>query len=332
MSWHIAIEEPRPFELLQPRHIDEALEWGARHGRDAAYLAGGCDLIEQLKHQWSTYHYVINLKRLPGLRGISMEAGSARVGALTTLGEIERDGGLRGSLPGLVQAAARVATPQIRNMGTVGGNLLQDSRCPYYRGPWYCYRAGGIVCDARHGIHAEHAIFGASRCYTVSPSDLAPMLVALDAQAIVRAANGERRIPVSGLFVLPEENIRVMHRLGPGEILAGVEIPLRVNQRSAFLKYAVRNSWDFAIASVAVALEREGDIVRNARIVLGAVAPVPWRSLPAEAAIEGKALTSVNIEDAAYAAVRAAHPIEQNEYKIPLVRKLVRTALTDLAA
>jgi xanthine dehydrogenase YagS FAD-binding subunit len=330
--WSIAIDEPKPFELLAPRTLDEALDLASHHGVDAAFLAGGCDLIDQLKHQWSTPHYVINLKTIPGLRYTKPESQSIRIGALTTLAELERNSEIKSSLSGLSKAAGRVATPQIRNLGTLGGNLLQDSRCPYYRGPWYCYRAGGIVCDAHHGINAEHAIFGGSRCYTVTPSDTAPMLVALDARVTIAGREGRREMPLSEMFVAPEENILVMHRLRPNEILADVTVPKRANQRSTFIKYAMRSSWDFALASVAVAFIADGNTCRDARIVLGGVAPVPWRSATAEREIEGKPLSPANIESAARAAIAGADPLAHNDYKLGLVKKLVRTALTELAS
>lgn len=337
MSW-IAIDEPLPFELLQPRSLDEALELAARHGQDCAFLAGGCDLLDQLKHQWNTPHYVINLKAIPDrqLRSIHAAGKSVRIGALTTLSEIERSPELKKTLPGLVNAAARVATPQIRNTGTLGGNLLQDSRCPYYRGPWYCYRAGGIQCDAHHGINQEHAIFGGNRCYTVSPSDCAPMLMALDARAVVRSPRGSfysgEAMPLAELFTPPDENITAMHRLQSGEILSEIIVPLRQGQRSTFIKYAMRNAWDFALASVAVALRMENGAARDVRIVLGGVAPTPWRSAAAEREVEGKPLTATNIEAAARAATEGARPLQHNEYKVALVRKLVREALTELTA
>jgi xanthine dehydrogenase YagS FAD-binding subunit len=330
MPWQISIDEPRSFEVLRPTTIEQAVELGGRHGVSAAYLAGGCDLVEQLKQQWSTYRYLINLKSVPSLRGMQLRSGSLRLGALTTLGEIERSPELHKRLPALAQAAARVATPQIRNMGTVGGNLLQDSRCPYYRGPWCCYRAGGIVCDARHGVHAEHAIFGGERCITVSPSDLAPALVALDASAIVFGPKGMRQIPIADLFLLPKENIRAMHRLGRDEVLAAVEAPLR-GRRSAFVKYAIRNSWDFAIVSAAVALDHSSGVARQCRVVLGAVAPAPWRSIPAEQTLEGQRLSPEVIKAVARAAVAGAEPLAQNEYKVALVRKAVAEALTAIA-
>ena len=205
MSWNMVIDEPQRFELLAPAGIEAAVELAARHGPDAALLAGGCDLLDQLKHQWRSYRYVINLKTVGGLRGIREEGGALRVGTLTTLAELAGSERIRTALPGYAQAASRVATPQIRNLGTAGGNLLQDSRCPYYRGPWSCYRAGGIVCDAHHGINLEHAIFGGDRCYTVSPSDTAPMLVALDAVARLHHPGGREERPLAELFVAPGE-------------------------------------------------------------------------------------------------------------------------------
>jgi xanthine dehydrogenase YagS FAD-binding subunit len=330
MSWHIGIDEPKAFELLQPKSVAEAAELSARYDGRSAFLAGGCDLLDQLKHQWSTYEYVINLKSIPQLKSVQRGGASVRLGALTTLGQIERHPELKAVAPGLVAAATRVATPQIRNAGTIGGNLLQDSRCPYYRGPWYCYRAGGIVCDAHHGVNAEHAIFGGDRCYTVTPSDTAPMLVALGATAHIFRNGADTEMAVADLFVPPAENIRVMHRLGAGEILTELEIPLRTGARSNFVKFAPRGSWDFAQASVAVALSQSGETIRDVRIVLGAVAPTPWRSQAAESQLEGKKLTDDVIEAAARAATEGATPLAYNEYKIPLVRKLVRQALREL--
>jgi xanthine dehydrogenase YagS FAD-binding subunit len=328
----ITIDEPKPFELHSPADFAAALQLAADHRGDCAYLAGGCDLLDQLKHQWHNPRHVINLKAIKGLSGIERQGGHARVGALTKLSAIERDAELAKVLPALVHGAGRVATPQIRNMGTIGGNLLQDSRCPYYRGPWYCYRDGGIVCDAQHGINREHAIFGGDRCFTVTPSDLAPVVVALDAVIHIRGPGGERRLAAPDLFVPPSENITIMHRLQGGEILTAVEFPVSVGRRSTFIKNTVRNSWDFSRASVAVALSLDGGKARNVRIVLGGVAVVPWRSYAAEQVIEGAALDDKSIEAAASAATDGASPLTYNGYKVGLVRKLVREALTQFAA
>ena len=328
--WQIAVDEPAPFELLSPRSLDEASELAARHGGDCSLLAGGTDLLDQLKLHRRVPRYVVNLKTIPGLRGVEVTGERIAIGALTTVGDLERSADLRRLCPGLTAAASRVATPQIRNVGTLGGNLLQDSRCPYYRGPWYCYRAGGIQCDAHHGMNQEHAIFGGSRCYTVSPSDTAPALIALDATVRIHGP-APRDIPVQDLFVQPSENITVMHGVAAGEILSHVFVPVRADTRSTFIKYAMRNSWDFALASVGAALRLDGGVVRDARLVLGGVAPVPWRSLLAEQTVEGDRLTPQTIEAAAQAAIAEARPLAHNEYKVALVKTLVRTALTELA-
>ena len=328
--WKIAVDEPAAFELLSPRSLDEAVELSARHGSDSAVLAGGSDLLDQLKQHRRTPRYVINLKTIPDLRTLTVSGERISIGALTTLGDLERHNELSRLCPALTKAASRVATPQIRNVGTLGGNLLQDSRCPYYRGPWYCYRAGGIQCDARHGVNQEHAIFGGNRCYTVSPSDTAPALIALGAMATIHGPTPQET-PVEELFMPPSENITVMHRLAPGQILAEITVPIRSGVRSTFIKYAMRQSWDFAIASVAVALRLDGGTARDARIVLGGVAPIPWRNVDGEREIEGKRLDQNTIESAARAAIAGARPLAQNEYKVPLVKSLVRSALMELA-
>jgi xanthine dehydrogenase YagS FAD-binding subunit len=328
--WQIAADEPVAFELLSPHSLDEAVDLAARHGNDCALMAGGSDLLDQLKLQRRTPRYVINLKTVPGLRTLGFRGDHVSIGALTTLGELERSEELARACRALSLAASRVATPQIRNVGTLGGNLLQDSRCPYYRGPWYCYRAGGIQCDARHGMNQEHAIFGGNRCYTVSPSDTAPALVALEATAAIYGTAAQQ-LPVADLFMPPGENVTVMHRVPQGSILSEVTVPVRAGTRSTFIKYAMRNAWDFAIASVAVAVRIDAGLARDTRIVLGGVAPIPWRSADAEREVEGRRLDRTSIESAARAAIAGARPLAHNEYKVALVKKLVRTALEEMA-
>jgi len=273
---------------------------------------------------------VINLKTVPAMRTMSVTNDRIAIGALTTLGELERNIDLRRLCRSVSLAASRVATPQIRNVGTLGGNLLQDSRCPYYRGPWYCYRAGGIQCDAHHGLNQEHAVFGGHRCYTVSPSDTAPALIALGASVTIQG-KAMRQMPLEELFVSPAENITVMHRIARGDVVSEITVPVRAGMRSTFIKYAMRNSWDFALASVGVALRIDHGTARDVRIVLGGVAPIPWRSVDAEREVEGRALDEMTIESAAQAAIAAARPLEHNEYKVALVKKLVRSALQELS-
>lgn len=328
---NIAIDEPVPFEYHAPTQIEDALALASRYSGNFAYLAGGCDLLDMMKRQWNTSAHVVDLKRIDGLRGISTHSDQVMVGALTKLIEVQQ-GDISDGLRAFKDAASRVASPQIRNVGTVGGNLLQDSRCPYYRGPFYCYRHGGIECDAHHGINREHAIFGGDRCYTVSPSDLAPAVVALGGTIHVRDENGERTLPADHLFVSPSQNITTLHSLQNGPVLTGIEFSVRTGQRSRFIKEAVRNAWDFARASVAVSLELRNGRAYNVRIVLGGVAAVPWRSERAEQVVEGSRIDAGTIEKTVAASVEGAEPLKYNEYKVGLTRKMVRQALTEIAA
>lgn len=324
---NIAINEPAPFELHSPKTVEEALQLSEQYRGNCAYLAGGCDLMDMMKRQWNTSAHVIDLKRIAELRGVKREGDHIMIGALTKLSALQNgDFGLE--LHALKEAAARVATPQIRNMGTAGGNLLQDSRCPYFRGPFFCYRHGGNVCYAHHGINREHAIFDGDRCYTVSPSDLAPTVVALDAIIHVRDAKRAYTIPAGQLFVAPSEDITIMHRVQNGAILTGIEIPLHGgNRRSVFIKDTIRNSWDFARGSIAVAADVDGNKVSNVRVVIGAVAAIPWRSHGTEKALEGKTLTDSVISAAARASTDGATTLKYNEYKIGMTQALVQQAL-----
>ncbi len=331
MSRQICNNEPADFTMLVPTSIAEAATLSAHYGDQAAVLAGGCDLLDQMKHHWRNSKYLINLKSIAELKGTKKSRSEIQIGALTTLGEIERDGDILNHIPALNLATVRVASPQLRNIATVGGNLLQDSRCPYYRGGFNCYRAGGMTCDAHHGLNAEHAIFGGDRCYTVTASDLAPVLVALDAMVTLQGPQGLRHLPLNDLYLTPAENIRRMTRLKPGEILTALQVPLRSHQRSTFVKYAIRQSWDFAIVSVSVSIISSNGICQDPRIVIGAVAPYPWRSVAAERQIGGQKLTTALIESAADAAIQGATALQQNEYKIPLTKALVRQALTRVA-
>jgi xanthine dehydrogenase YagS FAD-binding subunit len=326
---HIAIDDPKPFERVAPTDLAEASAAGARPG--TVLFAGGGDLLDQLKTRRLTPATLVDLKGLPGLRGVEETDGAVAVGALTTLAAVARDPRLRSSAPALCIAASRVATPQIRNAATLGGNLLQDSRCAYYREGWPCRRAGGRTCYAHEGLNGEHAVFGGGPCWTVTPSDLAPVLVALDAELSVHGPGGERRMPAADLFVDPVADVQRMHALEPGEILTRVRIPAEPGRRSHFVKVAVRGAWDFALASAAVAAEVTDGRLTACRVVLGGVAPTPWRCLRAEAVLEGAEPTSDRIQAAAAAAVSDAEPEPKNAYRVALVRQAVVDALTEIA-
>jgi xanthine dehydrogenase YagS FAD-binding subunit len=357
----LQVDEPQPFKLMSPASVDEAVGLWHDHRKEAMYLAGGGDVMDVVKRQLARPSMLIDLKKIPALRGITANVTAAEpsvmLGALTTLREMAEDETVRRYLPALATAASRVATPQIRTVGTLGGNLLQENRCPYYRGPWHCYRHGGMHCYAHHGFHREHAIFEGDRCYVVSPSDLAPVIVAGNALVHVQGRNGPRTIEAEDLFVPASRNLMRMHSLAEGEVLTAVEFrvrqpqapgrkmrsglgvrgsisPLPLEERfpSVFIKYAMRNSFDFALASVAVFLDRDGRRAHRCRIALGAVAATPYRPRDAESVVAGNLLTREVIEEAARAAVRGAEPLELNEYKVGLVQKLVREALQELSA
>ncbi|HUQ49252.1 MAG TPA: FAD binding domain-containing protein [Terriglobales bacterium] len=318
----IAIDEPASFRLLQPKSLEEAARMLQEEG--AVALAGGCDILEKIKTQWIQPRAVVNLKTV-----LPKEVSAEKIGAGATVTQVEKNLLLPNALR---QAAGRVATPQIRNVGTLGGNLLQDSRCPYYRGPWHCYRAGGLTCDAVRGFTHEHALWGGERCFTVTPSDTAVALVALNAEAEIftPGENGVRRVLLHSIFAKPSYDITMMHKLKRDELLTQVFLPpSRPGTRSAFRKAAMRQSWDFALASVAVQCEMEGETVREVRIALGAVAPVPWRARAAEDVLRGGRIKD-RMEDAVLASVHGAEPLPHNHYKIGLVKNLVRECLEEI--
>lgn len=353
------IDEPHPFALDSPASVEEAVGRWHEHRGKAMYLAGGGDIVDMVKRRHARPELVLDLKRIPGLRGVTTNIDAPQpgitIGALTTLQEVSEHPDIQRYLPSLATAAARVATPQIRNIGTVGGNLLQENRCPYYRGAWHCYRHGGMHCYARHGFNREHAIFDGDRCFVVSPSDLAPVAVAGNALIHIQGKDGARTIDAEDLFVSASENLTRMHKLDDGEVLTAIEFrvreqtplrerdpndlgirgtvsPIPVDKRfpSVFIKYSMRNSFDFAIASIAVFLDRHGRRANRCRIALGGVAATPYRPLDAERVVAGNLLTSDVIQAAAEAAAIRAEPLEWNEYKVELVKKLVVQALQEL--
>jgi len=354
----LQVDEPRPFKLISPATVEEAVKLWHDHPGRAMYLAGGGDLIDMVKRHLAEPTVVLDLKRIPALSGVKANLTAAQpsimLGALTTLRELSEDETVRRYLPSLAAAASRVATPQIRNVGTLGGNLLQENRCPYYRGPWHCYRHGGMHCYAHHGFNREHAIFAGDRCYVVSPSDLAPVIVAGNALVHVQGKNGPRTLDAEDLFVPASRNLLRMHALEDGEVLTAIEFrvrqpqqpkrrieglgtrgaiaPLPVDERfpNVFRKAAMRNSFDFALASVCIFLDREGRRAHRCRIALGAVAATPYRALDAERVVSGNILTDDVIQEAALAAVRGAEPLELNAYKVALVQTLVTEALQEL--
>ncbi|MDX1494906.1 MAG: FAD binding domain-containing protein, partial [Longimicrobiales bacterium] len=278
------------FELYQPTDLDAAVELGARWGERGWILAGGYDSLDWFKDRVKVPEAVIDLANVAELHGIREADGGLEIGAMTTLTEVSRHPLVREHFRLLADAAAEVASPQIRNAGTLGGNLCQDTRCWYYRYGVDCYRAGGNTCYAAapDAQNREHAIFGASRCVAVSPSDTAPALVALDAEMVVRSPGGERVIPAEDFFMEPAVDIERMTVLEPGDVLTTIRIPdTWAGATFYFEKVADRNSWDFALASVAAAFRTDGVTIQDARIVCGAVQCVPRRMRAVERQLRG---------------------------------------------
>jgi xanthine dehydrogenase YagS FAD-binding subunit len=318
------------FELLQPTDVESALELLDRHGANGWRLAGGYDSLDWLKNRSKGPRAVIDLEGLDELRGIREITGGVEIGALTTLTEIETSPLVREHFALLSDAARKVASPQIRNAGTLGGNLCQDTRCWYYRYGVQCYRAGGNTCYAAapQSMNREHAIFGASRCVAVSPSDCAPAVVALDAQLIVRNRAGERVIDAASFFMPPSRDIRRMTVLGPADLLTAIRLPNAwAGAEFYFEKVADRQAWDFPLVNVAAAFRMSGSTVEDARIVCGAVQCTPRRVTSAERVVRGQARSERVAEAAGAASVQGAEPLSFNGYKIPLMQNLVKRAV-----
>jgi xanthine dehydrogenase YagS FAD-binding subunit len=319
------------FELLQPASVDDALAALDRH-RDAWVLAGGLDTFDWLKDRIKRPSHVLDLGGVAELKGIrATDDGGLEIGAMTTLTDIVRHPLVRDRFGILAEAASVVASPQVRNQGTIGGNLSQDARCWYYRAGWPCYRAGGNICyaDTPQSINREHAIFDADRCVAVNPSDTAPALIALDAQLVLRSARSERVIEAERYFVGPAIDITRMTARRPGELLTAIRIPSAWSgARFTFEKVRDRNVWDFALLSVSSAMVTSGGRIERVRLVANGVAATPTRLARVEAAIQGRPQNRETGELAGALAIEGAQPLAHNGYKIPMLRNLVRRAVS----
>jgi len=295
-------------------------------------IAGGQDLLTTMKEYITRPTRVVNLKSIHGLDKIQSDGkGGLRIGALVTLHQLEEDAKVRKSFPGLAEAAHSVGTPQIRHLGTVGGNLCQRPRCWYFRlEEVVCLKKGGTECFAATGENKYHAIFGGGPSYIVHPSDLAPMLVALGASVNVTGGDGKRTIPLDKFFTLPADgNLRRENVLKNDDLITEVVVPASTfGANSTYLKFKERDSMDFAMSAVAAAVTLGANqTVSEARIVLGGVAPIPWRVAKAEAALVGKTMSQELLAEVAKTALQGAEPLAKNAYKIPLTQTLVRRAL-----
>jgi len=318
------------FSYIRAKSLRDALPHLAGDG--ARIHAGGTDLLGCMRDNIFGVKSVVSISDLNDLKGIRRTAEGLRIGALVTLTEIAESPDINKFYPALAQGAASVASPQLRNQGTLSGNLCQKPRCWYYRGEFHCLRKGGDRCFAVEGENHYHCILGGQGCYIVHPSDTAPALTAYGAVIHIEGLRGKRSIPIESFFVLPAPDVTRETVVEPGEIVTEILLqPPVQGLKSSYRKVRARRSWDFAVAGVALALQLKGDMVSSARIVLSGAAPVPWRSKEAENFITGKILDTANARKTGAAAVSGAQPLEHNGYKIPLFEGIIEEALTAIA-
>ena len=303
---------------------------GAR-GQAFAFSGGGTDLIQQIKDGTNQADVLINLRTVREARAVVVSPTDTLIGGLITLSELAEHAALTGPWAVLREAAASVGTPQIRNAATLAGNITQRPWCWYYRNGFPCFKAGGSHCFAEHGEHQQHAIFGGGPSFSVHPSDLAPALVALGATFEVLGPDGPRHLTAAELFVLPSQNPARENTLGATDLLTGVRIPTpAVDTVSTYLKITDRAAWTHAEVSVAVVLQVEGTRIQTASVVLGGVAPMPWRLPEVEQWLRGQALSAPVAGQAGALAIAHVQPLAKNGHKVPMTSAAVERALLRL--
>jgi len=324
----------KSFTNTNPRDLAHALtlvRQTRQGGRTFAFAGGGSDLLGMMKDRLVTPDVVVNLKAIAGLDQVQPDGAGAIVGGLITLDALSRDPLIRRRYPVLAEAAESVATPQIRNVGTLAGNVCQRPWCWYYRNGFSCLKNGGTTCFSISGENAFHAIFGGGPSYIVHPSDTAPALVALEATFRVVGPAGERMVPAADFFTLPKDDASRENVLGADEVLAAIVLPApRAGSRSTYHKVLDREAWTHAVVSAAIVLQMNDRICQSARIVLGGVAPVPWRLPEVEKLLAGQRITPALADKAGDVAVAGARPLAKNGYKVPLTRGMVARTLEAL--
>jgi xanthine dehydrogenase YagS FAD-binding subunit len=319
------------FELFQPASVEDALRLLGRYREEAWVMAGGLDTFDWLKDRIKRPKVVVDLSQVKELSGIRAVEGGLEIGTMTTLTEVVRHPVVREKYSILSQGAEAAASPQIRNQGTIGGNVSQDTRCWYYRAGWPCYRAGGNTCfaDTPTAINREHAILGADRCVAVNPSDSAPALIALDAKFVLLTPKGERVVNAEDYFIGPGTDITRMNILRPGDLLTAIRLPADwAGAKFYFEKVRDRNVWDFPLMNVASAMVVTDGKIERIRLAVNAAAARPLRLAAVEDAVRGKAPDAATGEMAGRLAVGGAKALRYNAYKIPLMRNLVKRAIS----
>ena len=325
----------KAFTNANPRALPQAaklLQETNAVGRHAAVAGGGSDLLGMIKEHLVEPDVLVHLRGIKGLDQVSSNSGGARIGGQITLDALASHSMIRSRYAVLAEAAESVATPQIRNVGTLAGNVCQRPWCWYYRNGFPCFKAGGNQCFSITGENQFHAIFGGGPSFIVHPSDTAPALLALDAKFRIAGPSGERTVSAADFFVLPKQNAARENVLANDEVLASVELPApRPGTRGTYHKVMDREAWTHAVVSAAIVLDMDKDVCRSARIVLGGVAPMPWRVPDAERLLTGQRVTPELAAQVGEAALTGATPLAKNAYKVPLTKAVVRRTLVELA-
>jgi xanthine dehydrogenase YagS FAD-binding subunit len=321
------------FEYLQPKTLMEASQAMGKDWQMALPFAGGTDLLGMMKDGIASPNKLVNLKSIAELNKINyLPAKGLTIGALATITEIAEHPLINEKYSVLAQAAKEVASPQLRNLGTIGGNICQRPRCWYYRGEFHCLRKGGGMCYAVDGRNKFHCVIGGGPCFIVHPSDTAVALIALDAKVVIFSGKKSRSIPIGDFFVLPEVNVERENVLKPGEFVTEIQIPdLPTNTSSGYLKLKERRDWDFAVVSVAAAVQKNGASFTSGTVALGGVAPIPWLEKEVSSKLAGLKIDAKNIEQLSTKALNDAEPLENNAYKVPLAQNMIKKLLLKIS-
>lgn len=322
------------FDYLRPKNLKEASSFLGKAPQEVMLFAGGTDVLGLMKNTVISPKTLVNLKSIPGMKTLEYRPGKGlRIGALVTIAEIAEHPIIAKKYPILLQAANEVASPQLRNVGTLGGNLCQRPRCWYFRGEFHCLRKGGDICYAVDGQNKYHCIIGGGPCFIVHPSDMAVALLALDAQLSVFSGKKLRKVPLNEFFVLPERDYLRENSLRPGEIITEIHVPdLPTNVRSGFIKFKEREAWDFAIVSVGAVIQKAGSTIQSGRVAFGGVAPIPWQEDAINRNLTGLFISPKSFSDVLPKSFKNAEPLGMNAYKVPLARNLLKRILIDLTA
>jgi xanthine dehydrogenase YagS FAD-binding subunit len=324
----------KPFANSNARDLQHAVtlaQQTRQQGHAAAFVGGGSDLLALMKERIAGPDVLVNLKTIKGLDQVKPANDGVNIGGLITLDALSRHDLIRARYTVLAEAAETVATPQIRNVGTLAGNVCQRPWCWYFRNGFPCYKNGGNTCFSFGGENQFHAIFGGGPSYIVHPSDTAVALLALDAKFRIVGPSGDRILPAAEFFALPQRNPARENVLEPDEALAEIQVPAtRMGTRSTYHKIMDREAWTHAVVSAAIVLEMDKQVCRNARIVLGGVAPIPWRLPQVEQMLAGQRITEALAAKAAEAALEGAKPLAKNAYKVPLTKGVIRRTLMQL--